>query len=823
MNSGSQNHSLKEDFISRLSNNKKHLIALFVLFLLPVICYNAIFLGGKQFLGNDVIQWRAAAESIKKYKAESGENPLWATNMFSGMPAYTISMPADVPNIDTVIKKLSGDTYPVPFYWVLLLGAYFLFVLMKFRPLTAATGSVFISFTTYLPLLVEAGHYNKFVAFAFIPWLLAGYYMLSYNKRKWLGLFVFALATTLQLRGSHPQVTYYFLYLLLFWWLFDTSKMYKQDQLKEWAGRTGLMIAGGVLGIVCALEGYLALYEYAQYSTRAGSVLSAATGGGLNMQYAFQWSQGFAELLTLIIPGLFGGASGMAYWGPKPFTSGPHYLGAIAFLLALFGLFYYKKKIKWLFLGTGVLTMLFSLGFHFKLLNAFMFHYVPYFAKFRTPEMWLMVTVFCFAVLAVFGIHALFELAKSNADNLKPLYWPLGIALGLGLLFMVANNSMLSFEKPGQKQTIAQQLARQSNLSVNDARVQAAADRYINTKLKPERKEMAQASSIRFFILVLLASVLIVAFYKQKIGAGVLVAGLFILGAYDMLNVANKYINEESLVASRIDAEAFIQSKKTPVDQFIIEHIESDSGWPYRVFPLLSNPFNNAIPSYFYPSIGGYSGAKLAIYDDLITYILTPGGSINMAVLDMLNVKYITYNQPLPFPDTKVVFKNNNRFVIENTDVLPKAFFVDSVITVTSPQAAAQRIKAPEGFNPGETAIVQTNENITVQTDNTANVAVTTYSGPLIKLHTKTEEPGFLVLSEIYYPPGWTATIDGEPVEIYKTNFVLRGIEVPAGEHNIVFRFEPVSMYYGNLFAWIGHALLLCLGIAAMIVSFKKV
>lgn len=821
MNSKNKN-SLKEDFISRLSRNKKQLIALFALFLLPLITYNAIFLGGKQFLGNDVIQWRAAAESIKEYRSEFGEYTPWATNMFAGMPAYTISMPGAVPNIDTVIKKLSGDTYPVPFYWVLLFGAYFLFILMKFRPLTASVGSVFISFTTYLPIIVEAGHYNKFVAFAFIPWLFAGYYMLSHSKRKWLGLFVFALATTLQLRGGHPQVTYYFLYLLLFWWLFDAWRRYKKNELKEWAARTGLMIAGGILGIVCALEGYLALYEYAQYSTRAGSALSPAAGGGLSMEYAFQWSQGFAELLTLIIPGLFGGASGMAYWGPKPFTSGPHYLGAIAFVLALFGIIRYRKNIKWLFLGTGMLTLLFSLGSNFKLLNAFFFNYVPYFAKFRTPEMWLLVTVFCFSVLAVFGIHALFKLVKDNPQSVKALYWPLGIALGLGLLFAVANESILSFEKPGQRQAIARQLAARNNVPSNDPRVQAAARRYINARLKPERKRMAQSSSIRFFVLVLLVSALIFAFYKQKVGVGVFVAGLFILGGYDMISVANEYINEEDLVESRINKEEFLQRQKGPIDEFITNNIESGEGWPYRVFPLLSNPFNNAVPSYFYPSIGGYSGAKLAIYDDLITHILMLDRGINMAVLDMLNVKYITFNQPLPYPNTEIAFRSNDRYVIENTDVLPKAFFADSVVTVTSPRKAARQMKPPGDFNPARVAIVQTDENITVQPDSTASVEVTAYSGPFIQLQTRSDEPAFLVLSEIYYPPGWSATIDGESVEIYQTNFVLRGVKVPAGQHEITFRFEPASIYYGNLLAWIGHAVLLCLGIGALVITYRK-
>ncbi len=815
-------NSVKEDFISRLSKNKKHLIALFALFLLPLICYNSIFFGGKQFLGNDVIQWRAAAESIKEYKAEYGENPLWASNMFSGMPAYTISMPPEVPNVDTLIKELSGDTYPIPFYWVLLFGAYLFFVLQGFRPLSAAIGSVFISFTTYLPIIVEAGHYNKFVAFAFIPWLFVGYWMLSRSEKKWLGLFVFALATTLELRAGHPQVTYYFLYLLGFWWLFDTWRMYRRQRLKKWATRTGLIIAGGILGIVCALEGYLALYEYAQFSTRAGSILGAATGGGLSIEYAFQWSQGFAELLTLIIPGIFGGSSAQAYWGPKPFTSGPHYLGAIAFVLMLIGVFRYKQKIKWLFLGTGVLTMLFSLGYHFKLLNAFMFNYVPYFDKFRTPEMWLIVSVFCFSVLAVYGIHALFELVKDRGKGLKSLYWPLGIALGLGIIFVIGSGAILSYEKPGQQQAIARQLARRNNASINNPQIQAAAARYINTRLKPGRKEMASSDSIRFFILVLLASALIVVFYKRKIGAGLFLAGLFILGAYDMLSVANRYISEGDLIPGHITAEQYIQQQKGPLDAFIINHIESEEGWPYRVFPLLSNPFNNAVPSYFYPSIGGYSGAKLALYDDLITYILMLDGTINMDVLDMLNVKFITYNRPLPFPNTEAVFERNGRYVIENTDVLPKAFFVDSVVTVDSPRKAAQLMKPPGNFNPGQVAIVQTNDNVTIEADSTAQVSVTSYNSKTITLHTESEKKGFLVLSEIYYPAGWSAMVDGNPTEIYQTNFALRGIKVPAGEHKITFTFEPASIYYGNIFSWIGHALLLCLGIGAVLVYYRK-
>lgn len=814
--------SLKQDFLSRLSRNKQHIVALGILFILPVILYSAIFLGGQKFFGNDVMQWRAAAESIIQYQeTHDGENPLWATNMFSGMPGYTISQPAPVPNIDTLVKAISGDTYPLPFYWILLGGAYFFFVIQGFRPFTSAIGSVFISFTTYLPIIIEAGHYNKFVAFAFIPWMLAGYWLLSRSDKKWLGCFIFALSVTLELRANHPQVTYYFLYLLGFWWLFDAIIWYRRNQLKNWVVRTGLMIGAGLLGILCSLEGYLTLYEYAQYSTRGGSTLAGSSGGGLDLTYAFRWSQGFGELLTLIIPGLFGGSSGEAYWGPKPGTSGPHYLGAITFVLSLIGIIRYRKNIKYLFLGVGVLTMLFSLGHHFKLFNRLMFDLVPYFDKFRTPEMWLIVSVFCFSVLAVFGIHQLIEFAGSKKQSLPHLYVPLGIALVLGLILVVANDSLLSYEKPGERQQLAQQVARQNNVSPQNPQVQQRVSQFVNTRLKPERKEMAQSDSMRYLILIILSGGLIIAFVQRKLSVGFFLAGLILIAAYDMLSVGKRYITEQNLVSDNYDTEQIIAQQKRPIDTFLQEHVQGDEPYPYRVFPLLDNPFNNAVPAAFYPTIGGYSGAKLAYYQDLIDAVLMTGGSVNMAVLDMLNVKYITFSRPLPFPNMEVVYNQNNRVVMENTDVLPKAFFVDSVQTVSSPQQAANRLNA-SSFDPAREAVVESSKSFAVQADSNATVEVTGYQANKITIRTNRSTPGFMVLSEIWYPVGWEASIDSKPIDIYKTNFVLRGMAIPAGKHEVTLTFEPASVYWGNLFSWIGHLLLLGLGIGAVFFTYRK-
>lgn len=816
-----QNRSLKDDFISRLSNKKQHGIALFILFLLPLILYSAIFFGGKQFMGHDTIQWRAGAQSVIEHIEKYDEHPLWLSGMFSGMPSYVSHNPPSPYNIDSFLKWIGGDTHPLPFFWILLSGAYFFFVIQGVRPFSSALGSILIGFTTYLPIIIEAGHSSKFIAFAFIPWMFVGYFLISRSDKKWLGFFTFALAVTLQLRGNHPQVTYYFLYLLGIWWAYDSWFAYKKDQIKEWLQRTGIAFGAGILAIICSINIYWRLYEYMQYSTRGGSTLDTSQAAGLSLEYAFSWSQGIGELLTLVIPGLYGGSSGEAYWGPKTFTSGPHYLGAIAFILALIGLFRYRDKLKYLFFGVGSLTTLFSLGYHFPLLNEFMFNYMPYFNKFRTPEMWLIVSVFCFSVLAVYGVEALFDIAKEKKRTINELFLPLGIAIGLGAVFALGSNALLTFEKPGEFDQYAQQLARQNNLSVESPRVQQGVQNYINTRLKPKRKEMASSDSTRYLILALLTGGLILGFVKRKVSKGYFLIGLIFLTAYDMLRVDSRYVNEDNMVSDRLEAEQIIQQRQTPADKFIVKNIYSEEGYPYRVFPLMRNPFNNAIPAYFYPSIGGYTGAKLAHYQDMIDHLLMNGNrGINDPILDMLNVKLITAQQALPFSGYSEVFNENGQWVYRNDDVLPKAFFVDSVKTVGSPQGAVDLMKPNAGFNPANTAIVETDEEISIAGDTTAKVSLEGYKANKIKLRTSSSSEQFLVLSEIYYPAGWEAEIDGESAKIYKTNFILRGLKVPPGNHTIKMSFEPASNAWGGRIAWFGHIILWLSGIGVVAAQF---
>ncbi len=408
----------------------------------------------------------------------------------------------------------------------------------------------------------------------------------------------------------------------------------------------------------------------------------------------------------------------------------------IAFILALIGFIYYRKKIKYVFFGVGSLTLLFSLGSNLPVINELAFNYLPFFNKFRVPETWLIATVFCFSVLAVYGIEALIDIAKDKQKTINELFLPLGVALGIGVIFALGSSAVLSFEKPGEMQQYSQQLAQQNNVSPDNPQVQQRVQSYVNSQLKPDRKDMAGSDSMRYLILALLASGLIVGFVKQKISKGYFLIGLLVLTAYDMLSVGSRYVNKSEMVADRLEAEQVIRQQQTESDKFIRQNIDSGEGYPYRVFPLLRNPFNDAISSYFYPSVGGYTGAKLAHYQDLIDHLLMDDQTgFNHAVLDMLNVKFITVRQALPFSGYTEVFNQNNERVYRNDDVLPKAFFVDSVATVDTPQQAVELMKPSANFDPAETAIIETDEAVHSSVNTTDQITIVRYKANEITLH----------------------------------------------------------------------------------------
>lgn len=807
------------DFFLNLEPWKQHLSVLFILFLVPFFLFTASTIGGKELIRHDITQWRAGAESIIEHRAEFNEEPLWASDMFAGMPAYPVSVRNPIPHLD-YFASFFGAIYPAFHFWVMLSGMYFLLILMRFGSLSSAFGSLLFSLTTYFPIIIAAGHNTKFITLSFIPWMFAGYWLLTRKEKKLPGLLLFTVAFVLDLRAGHPQITYYFFYLLVALWIFDTISAFKKSELKPWIITSLLLALGGLLGVLSYAPNFLPLQEYTSFSIRGGSALSESSN--LDTGYAFAWSQGIKESLSFFVPDIYGGAS-PNYWGDKPGTSGPHYFGALTLLFMIVAFFKQKVKLVYLFFGVGVLGMFFAWGENFRILNETAMDIIPLFGKFRAPETWLVLTSFCFSIVAVYGFDWFLNCFKNKTRDIKSLYSSLGVtfAILVGIFFIVQS---LSFSNTGEVDQIAQQIAQQNQVSVNNPQVRQQAKQYVNTNLIPSREEKAKGDLLRFGVILLLGGGIVFVTISKNIPTSYAAFALVAITAFDMISVGKRYIPDSIFVESNIDSESVILSQKRDLDEFIIENINSDQAYSYRVFPLLDNPFNNAVPSYFYPSIGGYSGAKLSVYQDIIGQngpIFKGTSGINLDFLGLLNVKYLTYSPGLSLPGLTPVFEGQRGTVYENENLLPKAFFVDSVALASSPKDAFNKLN-PGVIEFSKTAVVESSESLFSVSDTTSKVEVTTYRSNLIEMTTSRAKPGFLVLSEIYYPAGWVAELNGEEIPIHKTNYAFRGMEIPAGEHTITMKFSPQSYETGKKFAWISLALQILIGLVIVFNYFKQ-
>lgn len=793
------------------SQSSKTQIALCLLFLsiIPFFQYSDVIFGGKQFFPHDIRQFLGGANSLIEASKEVDYQPLWASNMFVGMPAYTIHYPKSVPHFDTILSYLRSFLFPVHYFWVLLSGTFFFFYVIFKKPLASTLGAISVGFTTYIPIIIGAGHNTKFIAFTFIPWVLLGYYLIFHKRKYLLGLVFFSTLLMLQLRAGHPQVTYYFLIVMGIWWLCDFYFSYIDKTLNDFYKSTAVAALAVVLTLLAIAQPYWAMYEYAPYSIRGGSSITESSS--LSKSYAQSWSQGLGELYTLLVPDSFGGSSMEGtYWGPKPVTSGPHYLGVLIFLFALFGWWKQRDRLITVFTLSGIITLLFSLGEHFSLLNSQMFDYFPMFNKFRTPEMWLIAANFSFSVVGVSGFIWVLNWMKDSNRDLKTWMIPLIVLIGLSSLFYLN----LDFTKEGERAQIAQQIARQNQVSPSDPRVGQAVDRVIKQQLLPQRKEKARRDFLRFMFIVGISALLIYLAADKKIPIWAMAMSFVLLNAYDMISVGSRYIPDSAKVSDSKDYHEIMKLEKRQIDTFLQANVATHESWEYRVLPLLDNPFNNAVPSYYYPTFGGYSGAKLTLIQDIIDFALfsADGRGINNTILNLFNVKYVSSGFD-PGPNYKQVYAGNDGLVFENENVLSKAFFVDSLIYAENPQEEIRYLNLPN-FNPKKSAVVNVNsDRKQFVNSGTDTLWISRYEPNYITINYRRATDGFLVLSEMYYPAGWNASLNetGEKLEIIKTNFALRGLFVPMGEHEITLAFEPVSHVLGSRLSWVAIIFLFAL------------
>ncbi len=782
----------------RLPGSAQHGLCLLVLLAISLGFFAPLHFSGRTLAPGDTVNWRAMAESMIAYEEATGEPALWATNAFAGMPGYLIKYPKAVPQLDTVPRLLRSFLWPTSHFLFLLIGTYLLVVFLTGNKWGGVLSAAAYGLTTYLPIILVAGHNTKFIALCFAPWLVLAFaYVL--RKPSLLAGLLFAIAAAVNLRADHVQITYYFTFLLGVWWIVEGVAAVREGRLAAFGRATGWLVLGSVLALLMVAQPYLANLEYKAYSIRG-----AGLGGGegaLDWSYAMRWSQGVGELVTLLIADAYGGGGGL-YWGPKPFTAGPHYVGGVVLLLAVLALWRLPRREVWGLGIGGAFMLLFSLGEHLPLLNRFMFDVFPLFDAFRVPETWLSAVAFVLAVLGGFGLYYVSRPAESPdeaAATTRSVYVAAGAAVGLVLGLVLFKGVLFDFERPGEVQQVIQQVVQQQpELSPDDPRVVQFARQEVAGR-QAARAEQFTADGWRTLLFLVLAAGLLILYRRGLVPAWALQMGLVLLVVIDLWGVGRRYLNEDRLArADRIEQ----QIPTYDFDRFILSRRE-EAGGPghFRVLSLEGDPTVTARPSYHYESLGGYHGAKLRLIQDYYDHLfIDPNtGSLGENALDLLNTRYVVARGPIPGMNPVYRSEQTGLVVLENPDALPRAFFVGEVEVIPEDEAVLERLRQAD-FDPARTAILH--EPLAapvtpIDSTSVTEVELLAYGPREIRWRVQTDAPRLLVVSEIYYPAGWHAALDGEPVPILRADYLLRAVPIPAGEHTLTMRFDPRSHTLG--------------------------
>ena len=810
----------------RLSPAVQHAICIGALVLIALGFFAPATFGGKALVGGDTIQWAASAQAMLEYEEASGRRPEWAPNMFGGMPGTMILSGPRVPGVDTVVMALRrAGLWPVAHMIVLLIGTYLLVVTLTRSKLAGVVGAVGFGLSTYLPLILAAGHNTKFIALAYAPWLLLAFAALvrrppgTGKMMSVLLTLLFAIAAAVNLRAGHVQITYYVVVAALIWWVAEGISAVREGRGLDFLASTGFLAVGSVIALAMVADPYLMQAEYKTFTTR-----SAGPGGGLAWEYAMAWSQGFGELLTLVIPDAYGGG-GATYWGDKPFTAGPHYVGPVIGVLALIGAIGVTRRSVLAFVVGTLLMVGFALGENLPLLNRPAFEVLPLFDAFRVPETWLSIAVLLIALLAAWGTYYIQRREASHEADVRKQRVALGAGLVLTLLIggLWLTGGGLDFARADEGSQLAAQLAQQNGLSPADPQVRQTVGQYLS-EVERERESLFTSDALRSLLFLGLALGLIVAHLRETIPGWAVAAGLGLLATLDLWGVDRRYFNDD-IDALRRSSRMESQIRPSDADRYVIDQVR-EAGGPGRFRVLPANWGQNAVPSYFYESVGGYHGAKLALIQDYFDRLLPDDSTgLNRNALRLLSTRYLVL--PGTVPGTEPVFQDPATGLVVSVDssALPRAFLVDSV-AVVSDERAIERIRDP-ATDLARVAFVEDAPGVDASAltgaapdSGQVRVELERFEPDEIVYRVTTDRPRLLVASEIYYPAGWTASVGVQPAPIVRADYLLRGVPVPAGEDQIVtLRYAPEARRQGVLIAAIASLLtyLGALGLAGLL------
>jgi hypothetical protein len=769
-----------------LKKSLPHIVAVGI-FIIASYVYFAPLMQGKGLPQHDIEQFKGSAKELIDYREATGEEALWTNSMFGGMPAYLVSTAYKGNLLRYVDKALSLVQRPGHFMFLALLGFYILMLVFGVNPWLAIVGAFAYGLSSYFFIVIAAGHNAKMHAMAYVAPMVAGL-VLAYKGKYLGGLALFALFFGLNINTGHPQITYYAAFVM-----FAIAVAYFVDALKNknfipFGKATAVLLIGATLAVGANVARLYYTYDYGKDSIRGPSELTRHAENqtsGLDRDYATAWSYGIGETFNLLIPNLYGGSStaGLgsdsetynflitngvprnqakdivkqmpAYWGDQPITSGPVYVGAIVFFLFVLGLFMVRGALKWALLAVTVLGIALAWGHNLPWLTNLFLDYFPGYNKFRTVSMILFIAEFTMPLLGMLAVKQLYDGEITRERFLGAVKWSVGLVGGFCLLLILFGSALFTFEA-----------------SVDQQYISAGYPEAMFDAVRLDRASLLRADTIRSLVFILLAVGVMVAFFFKKLKPAYFIAVLGLLIVTDLWVVNRRYLGASNFKPIKSVENPFIP---TAADKQIM----ADKTPYFRVFNLTVSPFNDASTSFFHKSIGGYHGAKMRRYQELIEYHISKQ---NFGVINMLNVRYIIQST-----------KEGQPVALFNDKALGNAWFVNSVIWA---QDADAEIDSLTTFNPAMAATIDVRfkekvKEFSATGGETDTIALTEYAPNRLAYKYKTESPRLTVFSDIYYQKGWVAYINGETAEHFRVNYVLRGMVLPAGENEVVFEFKP--------------------------------
>ena len=825
------------------------LIAILAFVLLSFAYFFPADIENRILFQHDTAAGAGAGQEVKEYYEQTGERSRWTNSLFGGMPMYQIAPSYDSTKSLQWVQKAYQLFLPdyVCLTFMLMLGFYILLRVFGIPVWLAGLGGIMWAFSSYFFIQISAGHIWKFITLAYVPPTIAGIVLAYRGKLLWGGILT-ALFVALQITSNHVQMSYYFFFVILFFVGAYFEKAWRTKTLPQFFKASAVLIVAALVGIAANVSNLYHTYAYSKETMRGKSELvqtgdaAKQTSSGLDRDYITQWSYGIDETLTLLVPNFKGGASAALsqsetamskanpmysslygsltqYFGTQPMTSGPVYVGAFVLFLFVLGCFIVKGPLKWALIGATFFSIVLSWGKNFMPLTDFFIDYVPLYNKFRAVSSILVIAEFTIPLLAIFALKRLLEEPEILKQEKKPLGISLLLTAGIALLLAVAPGSIGSGYVPAQEAQMLQNAVNQQMIPANELSG-------ILANLGEMRAELVSSDALRSFIIIGIGCSLLWLYASGKLRSSLTIAGITILCLADMWGVNKRYLNDAQFVPHSIRTETFT---KTNTDELILQ----DTSLDYRVLNFATSTFDDNNTSYWHKSVGGYHPAKLRRYQEMIEHHISPemqaaykaiataGGEMDSVdankfrVLNMLNTKYFI------FP----AGQQRQTVPILNPHAYGNAWFVNKVQYVNN---ANEEIDALDSIIPTETAVVDARFKDVLKgatesyKDSLSSIRLTSYAPNRLTYETNNAQDGIAVFSEIYYPDGWHVTIDGQPAELARADYILRTMHVPAGQHTIEMRFDPTSLHVTEGIAYGALALLVIGIIVAVLIAKRK-